>query len=197
MKKLFIVVAVAFAMAGNAFAACEEQEAQRDKFRALCFSVAGISVASAHFGNMIPVAIGPVPLGGIILGGTSGLIAHNQCRIWQEKEHALKKCKDHHFRMQEDEIRRKKDEIDRINAQGDRINQINTHYDQEVATARNNHQGSVRALMARYVQEGRSLRDPLVQAQLRADVQQMETDLQNRLSQIESDRNREIKQVTG
>jgi hypothetical protein len=178
----------------NAFAVCDSEKSERDEFRTLCLSIAGASTAIATYGSTLPITVFGIPIGGL-LGVPPGIVAHNQCRIWMEKEQNLANCERNYAAEQEAALQRQRNELAKIQARNNRIAEINSHYDELEAAARQTHQTSVRSLAQRYMQQGRNLRDPLVQADLRQEMQRMEAELTANFQRLGEERRREIRQI--
>ncbi len=188
MKKL-VVLGVLLAGIGNAFAVCDTEREERDKFRNLCYGFTGASVGVATYAGIA------IPVVGGLFGIVPGLIANNQCRIYQEKEANLARCEQDYTQRQRDELARQRGALEDAQRRNNRINEINPDYNRRDEEARNNHRAAVRQTMQRYVQQGRNLRDPLVQAELREEVQRMEGELSATLQDLAEERQRDINAV--
>lgn len=183
MKKQIILFLF---ISSQAFAICDTQKAERDEFRNLCLSLGGISTGVSYGGHAL------LPVVGGLFGIIPGLIAQNQCRIWAEKESNLKLCEEHYYAQQQAELRAQQAALAAAQARAARIVAINTTYNEREETARTQYRSAVRALMQRYIQEGRNIRDATVQAELRSDVRSLENTLNLDLQRLTSDRQREI-----
>lgn len=188
MKKIIVLVVLCVSVS-NAFAICENEIAERNEFRDLCLAFCGASVAVASGGCIV------IPAVGGLLGIFPGLIANNQCRIWREKEANLQRCEAAHAQVQRDELARQHRALQNTQQRQTRINAINTQYNGLENTARDNHRLAVRNYMQRLIQQGRNLRDPLVQAELRQEVQRLEGELNAELLRLTHERQREVSQV--
>jgi len=130
-----------------------------------------------------------------LTGLIPGAVAQNQCRIWGEREGQLSSCMNNYAAQQAAELERQRQELERARQRNERIAQINADYDGRVNTANDTHRQAVRAYMMRLAQEGRNLRDPGTQAEIREHVRGMEATLNDELTRINQERQRDISQV--
>ena len=188
MKKIIVLVVFCVSVS-NAFAICENEIAEKNEFRDLCFGFGGASAIVAAGGCIA------IPGFGGLLGIIPGLVANNQCRIWLEKEANLQRCEAAHAQAQRDELARQHRALQNTQQRQTRISAINTQYNDLENTARDNHRLAVRNALQGFIAQGRNLRDPLVQAELRQEMQRLEGELNSELLRLTHERQREVSQV--
>ncbi len=184
MKKIIVLLLLSYS--ASAFAICEKEREERDKFRNLCLTFSGISTGIATYGGIATGGWGGV------FGVFPGLVAHNQHRIWQEKEKNLADCERNYASQQAAELQRQQANLASAEAERTRVEQVNFRFDHLENEAKDRHTADVRNLMQNYMQQGLNLRDPLVQSDLRHTVQRMKTDLAAELEKLTEERKHEI-----
>lgn len=185
MKRAIIALLL---MSTPAFAVCDYERDLRDKSRNLCLSLCTASGVCVKVGMSINPWLG-------LTGLIPGAFAQNQCRIWVEREEQLSGCMSGYAAQQAAELQRQRDALERAKQRQARIDQINVDYDGRVNTANDTHRAAVRQYMMGLAQQGRNLRDPQVQAEIREHVRGLETNLNAELTRINEERQREINAV--
>lgn len=108
MKKIIVSVLV-FVSANSAFALCDYEQQMFDKYNKLCDDWGGASVIGATVGAAIGSCILPgvgTLIGGVIGGGAPGGVAKRVCDLKNQKEDALKSCKNNEAWLKEQEAKR-------------------------------------------------------------------------------------------
>jgi len=185
MKRAMMILLL---LSNSAFAICDHERDLRDKARDLCLGLCTASGICVKVGMSINPWLG-------LTGLIPGAFAQNQCRIWGEREGQLSSCMNNYAAQQAAELQRQRDELERTRQRQARITQINSDYDARVNAANDAHRQAVRVYMMGLAQQGRNLRDPNTQAEIREHVREMETALNAELTRINQERQNAINQV--
>src|SRR5262249_13866667 len=151
---------------------CEKERAERDEFQRNCDAASGASLAGSVGCN----AIIPI-IGGIVCGASAGVVAHNQCRIRDEKESNLKKCEENNRIAQAKEADKQRQRLQQAEA-------INAEYSTKQAQVKKKYQALMNDLVAGYVREGFDPKHPDVAQEIERQKSTLEQGLQSEIQAI-------------
>jgi hypothetical protein len=185
MRNTLLFLILLFSGITHAFAICEQEVNERNDTRTRCLSVSGASIGVATLGGMVHPYAG---LAGII----PGLVANNQCRIWQEKEHNLARCEHDYNAAQQAELNRQREILATVQRRNAQVAEVVSRYVPLEEAARRNCRAAIHSLMQSYIQQGRDLHDPRVQEEFRTEIQAQEKQLNAELQRLADVRKQEI-----